>query len=131
MTRYLTVDEVLALHDQAIARFGGSPGVRDAGLLDSAVAQPMAGFGGVELYPTLPEKAAAIGFALVKNHAFIDGNKRVGLAALDVFLRLNGHRIPPDPDGIEATILAVANSTLNRDGLAAWVAAKMMPLDNL
>ena len=127
---YLTVDEVLSLHDDAIARFGGSPGVRDAGLLDSAVAQPQAGFGGVELYPTLAEKAAAIGYALVKNHAFIDGNKRVGLAALDVFLRLNGYRIPSDPDGVEATILAVADGSLSRAGLAAWVAANVVPHPN-
>lgn len=82
------------------------------------------------MYPTLHEKAAAIGFALVKNHAFVDGNKRVGLAALDVFLRLNGFRIPPDPDGVEATILAVADGSLDRGGLADWVEAHMVPHTN-
>ena len=82
---FLTVGDVLALHDEVLRASGGSAGVRDAGAVESAVAQPQAAFGGQELYPTLADKAAALSFSLVKNHAFVDGNKRIGWAAMRVF----------------------------------------------
>jgi death-on-curing protein len=74
--KYLTVEQVMRIHARSIAQFGGDAGVRDLGLIDSAVAQPRASFGGKDLYPTLAEKAAALAFSLVKNHPFADGNKR-------------------------------------------------------
>ena len=80
MIRYLTLEEVLELHRLALAQAGGLAGVRDLGALDSALAQPQMAFGGQELYPSLREKAAALGFSLVCNHPFVDGNKRVGHA---------------------------------------------------
>jgi death on curing protein len=121
MTRYLSVDQVLELQAETIREHGGSAGVRDLGLVESAVAQPSMTFGGVELYPTLIDKAAALGFSLVANHAFIDGNKRVGLAAMDVFLRVNGYAVRAPLDEFEATILAVASGTMDRSAFTAWV----------
>ena len=121
MMRYLVLEEVLALHAEAIRIHGGSEGVRDLGLIQSATAQPQMTFAGEDLYPTLVEKAAAIGFSLITNHGFIDGNKRVGLAALDVMLRLNGYMIPSQTARLEETILAVASGIMNRDEFTEWV----------
>lgn len=88
--RYISLSEVLELHRRIIEESGGSTGVRDLGGLESAIAQPRMTFGGRDLYPTLIEKAAALCFSLVQNHPFIDGNKRVGHAAMEVMLILNG-----------------------------------------
>ena len=85
--RYLTLE----LHRRLLAATGGASGIRDFGALESAVAQPKATFGGSDLYPTLPEKAAALCLALVQGHPFVDGNKRVGHGAMETFLVLNGH----------------------------------------
>lgn len=99
---FLQLGDVLALHEEVVRASGGSAGVRDLGAVESAVAQPQAAFGGQELYPTLAEKAAALSFSLVKNHAFVDGNKRIGWTAMRVFLRLNGHQITADVDEQES-----------------------------
>lgn len=80
--RYLTLDEVLELHSLVLQQSGGMPGLRDRNILESAIAQPAMTFGGQDLYPTVAHKAAALGFSLVMNHAFIDGNKRIGHAAM-------------------------------------------------
>ncbi|HUJ73032.1 MAG TPA: type II toxin-antitoxin system death-on-curing family toxin [Verrucomicrobiae bacterium] len=111
---HLTVEIVREIHAEAIAQFGGSDGVRDPALLESAVAAPQAGFGGQSLYSDLAEVAAAYLFYLCRNHPFIDGNKRAALGACLVFLRLNG--IEPSPDGPEweALTLAVASSKIDR-----------------
>ena len=84
--KYLTLNEVIELHDYLIAQFGGSSGIRDKGALESALAQPRATFGRIDLYPTLVEKAISLGFSLVQNHAFVDGNKRIGHLAMEIFL---------------------------------------------
>ena len=91
--RYLTVEEVLGLHARLLEQFGGSEGLRDPGALDSAVEQPRMTFGGEDLYPTVAEKAAILGFALAKNHPFVDGNKRTAHAAMEVFLMLSDYEI--------------------------------------
>src|SRR5262245_31570860 len=104
----LTLDQVLELHRRLIEQTGGSVGVRDFGALDSAPAQPEMTFGGEELYPTLVEKASALGFSLVMNHPFVDGNKRVGHAAMEIFLVLNGHEISAGVDEQEGIILRLA-----------------------
>lgn len=83
--RYLTLAEVVRLHQRVIERSGGSDGVRDEGGLDSAVHQPQMTFGGDDLYPTLAAKAAALGFSLIKNHPFVDGNKRIGHLAMEAY----------------------------------------------
>ena len=84
--RYLSLQEVISLHSLLITQTGGSSGLRDHGALESAVAQPEASFGGEELYPDLASKTAALGHALIQNHPFVDGNKRIGHAAMEVFL---------------------------------------------
>src|SRR6516162_9483441 len=93
MTDYLTFAEVLAIHDDQIERYGGSPGVRDPGLLEAAVFRPQTGY-----YTDLIEEAAALWESLAQNHPFIDGNKRTAFAATYTFLAINGGRITADPD---------------------------------
>lgn len=111
---HLTVDIVREIHAEAIDRFGGSDGVREVALLESAVAAPQASFGGSSPYHDIAEVAAAYLFYLCKNHPFIDGNKRAALGACVVFLRLNG--IEPKADGPEweDLTLAVAASEIDR-----------------
>ena len=105
MTRYLTVNEVLQLYRQVMDRSGGTVGILSMETLESAVAQPRATFDGKELYPSLGEKAAALGFSLVMNHAFVDGNKRIGHAGMETFLVLNGFQIDASVDEQERIIL--------------------------
>ena len=90
---YLSVAQVLFIHARLIAETGGSPGLRDLGLLSSAVARPQATFDGQDLYPDLFSKTAALMDSLVRNHAFIDGNKRVGITAAGLFLRIHGRQL--------------------------------------
>ena len=112
---HLTVQVVREIHAEAIARFGGSDGVRDTALLESAVAAPQASFGGKSPYRDLAEIAAAYLFYLCRNHPFIDGNKRAALGSCIVFLRLNG--VEPTPDGPkwEELVLAIAAGSLDRE----------------
>jgi death-on-curing protein len=115
---FLDVADVLLLHRRSIERFGGSDGVRDPNLLDSAVAQPRATFGGEYLHGDLFQMAAAYLFHLVKNHPFVDGNKRTGLAASLVFLDLNGRPIDrPTPALFDATY-GVADGSLAKAAAA-------------
>jgi death-on-curing protein len=110
-----------------IARSGGRPGVLDRGKIESAVAQPQMTFGGQELYPTLAEKAA-LGFSLACNHGFIDGNKRIGHAAMEVFLVLNGHEIAAPVDEQEDVFLRLAGGQMSRDEFTEWVRQHVVPL---
>lgn len=123
MIRFLSLEQVYALHDLALRTAGGNPGVRDAGAVESAVAQPQMTFGGEDFYPTLADKAAAVGFSLIKNHAFIDGNKRVGHAAMETFLLINGYEIDCDVDEQERVIKSVAAGTTGREEFTEWVRA--------
>lgn len=91
--KYLTPQQILALHNQIIKRTGGSHGLRDIGLLESAAGRPRASFGGKDLYQTLFDKAAALMHSLLKNHPFIDGNKRTALSSAGVFLKMNGYTL--------------------------------------
>jgi death-on-curing protein len=119
--RYLSIAEVLDLHQRLLADTGGATGVRDLGALESAVSQPYAAFGGQHLYPDLVAKAAALGYSLVMNHAFVDGNKRVGHAAMETFLLLNGHEIQCGTDEQERVILQLAAGDLSRNAFTEWV----------
>jgi death-on-curing protein len=121
VTRYLTLAEVLSLHADLLATSGGAAGFRDLGRVQAALAQPMATFDGTELYPTVVTKAAALGFSLIQGHPFVDGNKRIGHAALEVFLVLNGFEIVASVDVQEATVLAVAAGSLSREELTTWL----------
>lgn len=119
--RYLSLQEVISLHSLLIAQSGGSSGLRDRGALESAVAQPEASFGGEELYPDLASKAAALGHSLIQNHPFVDGNKRVGHAAMEVFLFVNGHEIAASIDEQEHIIISVASGKMARIDLGEWL----------
>ncbi len=119
--RYLLLTEILALHSEIIATLGGSCGVRDLGSLESATNQPRITFDQQELYPDLVSKASALCFSLVKNHPFIDGNKRIGHAAMEVFLILNGYEIQAEVDEQEKLILDLAAGKLERESFTLWV----------
>jgi death-on-curing protein len=121
--RYLSLAEVLELHRAAIEQTGGAQGLRDLGALEAAVAQPR-----MTLYTSLAEKTAALGFSLIKNHPFVDGNKRVGHAAMETFLVLNGYELSASVDEAERLILGVAAGTVAREALVAWLREHVMPL---
>ncbi len=119
--RYLTLAEVLELHRLLLAATGGASGVRDLAGLESALAQPQTTFEGHDLYPSLPDKAASLCFSLVGNHSFVDGNKRVAHAALEVFLQLNGREIAASVDEQEGLMLGLAAGQVSRDNLVQWL----------
>jgi death-on-curing protein len=121
--KFLGLPEVIWLHDRLLATSGGTPGLRDLGQLEAALAQPRATFDGTDLYPDLLAKAAALCFGLVQGHAFVDGNKRIGHAAMEMFLLLNGMRLVSNVDDQERLILDLAAGSLSREQLEAWVRA--------
>jgi death on curing protein len=125
--RYLSLGEVLELHRLVLAQTGGGAGLKDLGALEAAVAQPRQTFQGQDLYPTLVEKAAALGFSLIQNHPFVDGNKPVGHAAVETFLLLNQHELHASVTEAEAVILGVASGRCSRAELLTWVAAHLRP----
>jgi death-on-curing protein len=126
--RYLSVNEVLELHNRVMQASGGSLGILDLGALESAVAQPRMAFADQDLYPTLPDKAAALGFSLIQNHPFLDGNKRTGHAAIETFLVLNGHEIQAMIDEQQTVILGVAASKMKREAFLEWLREHIVPL---
>jgi len=125
---FLTLDEVLVLHDIQLDRFGGLQGVRDVGLLESALAMPSAGFGEHYVHNDTFEMAAAYLFHLVKNHPFIDGNKRVGFHAAYVFLHLNGYILEMLPDEAYDLVIATAEGRATKDDIAASLRAHAIQL---
>ena len=118
--RFLSLEDVLFLHADRIARYGGPPGVRDVGLLQSALGIPPATFSGSLLHDSIPQMAAAYLFHLAKNHPFFDGNKRTALAAALVFLELNGWSLDADPDELTETVLGVAAGAASKAALAVF-----------
>jgi death-on-curing protein len=118
---FLALDEVLAMHADLIERHGGHPGIRDAGLLESALAAPAATFGGHFLHGTPAEMAAASLHGLVRNHPFVDGNKRAGLMAAFAFLGLNGFQFDPDQNDLTDLVLGVAAGTVSRAEVPVFV----------
>lgn len=114
-------DKVLLLHQLMIAETGGSADVRDLGLLDSALESAYATFDGKELYPTKEEKAARIGYSLISNHAFVDGNKRIGIYVMFTFLEVNGIRLEATNDEVAAVGLSIASGETSHDDLLEWI----------
>ena len=127
MIRYLTLSDLLAIYQTVMTQTGGLAGVQHIDAVESAVAQPRVTFDQHELYPSLPEKAAALGFALIRNHPFVDGNKRVGHAAMEFFLLLNGFEIQAPLDEQEQIILQIAIGSLQRTDLALWIQQHLVP----
>ena len=121
--RYLTLNEVLLLYRRILRQSGGMAGIRNLNGLESALAQPRQTFGGTDLYPTIVEKAAALCFSIIQNHPFVDGNKRLGHAAMEVFLLLNGFEIEASVDEQEHTILQVAAGKLDHEAFTEWLRA--------
>ncbi|MBQ9081928.1 MAG: type II toxin-antitoxin system death-on-curing family toxin [Clostridia bacterium] len=117
----LTSEKVLALHRMMTDETGGDPNVRDPGLLDSALESAFLTFGGQDLYPTVIEKGARLGYALISNHAFVDGNKRIGIFVMLIFLEINGVRLCPTNEEVARVGLAVAAGTMKYDDLLQWV----------
>jgi death-on-curing protein len=126
--RYLTLREVVELHRRVLQATGGASGIRDVGVLASAIAQPKATFGSADLYPTLFEKAAALCFSLVQGHPFVDGNKRVGHAAMETFLVLNGTEMDAPVDDQERLMLDLAAGRIGRAHLTDWLRQHLKPL---
>jgi len=124
--RYLSVAEILDLHRRVIQQSGGAEGLRDRGGLLSAVAQPKMTFGGDELYASVIDKAAVLAVSLSQNHPFVDGNKRVAHAAMEVFLVLNGQEIEASVDEQERLMMELAAGNLGREDVVEWLSAHVV-----
>src|SRR5450755_2575989 len=125
---FLSLDEVLEIHEQQIERYGGSPGIRDGGVLESAVATPQATFGGEFLHTSIPAMAAAYLFHLCQNHAFIDGNKRVGANAAVTFLFMNDWEPSFSQEELVEVVLSVASGELSKAELTEIFESRCKPL---
>ncbi len=119
--RYLSISDVFEIHDRIISSSGGSRGIRDIGALESAVNQPRQTFNQKDLYPDIITKAAALCFSLVMDHPFVDGNKRVGHAAMETFLILNGYEIISSVDEQERVMLELADGKMARIEFSEWL----------
>ena len=117
----LSKNQVTALHSALIREFGGIDGIRDEGLLESALAAPFQTFGGEPVYPSLQAKAAQLGFGLIRNHPFVDGNKRIGAHTLLDFLAVNGIELRYDQQELIDIVLSVAAGQIDRQGLLQWI----------
>lgn len=117
----ITKEQVLLLHERLIQVTGGSSGVRDEGMLDSALSNPFQSFGGEDLYPSIQAKAAQLCYGLVKNHSMIDGNKRLGTHVMLVFLALNGYELIYTQKELSDTILALAAGELGVEDIQQWI----------
>ncbi|NLC56932.1 MAG: type II toxin-antitoxin system death-on-curing family toxin [Armatimonadetes bacterium] len=127
MARYLTTQEVLFVHERLLARTGGAPGIRDVSLLEAALNRPKAVSGGSEVYATLAGKGAILMYSLVLNQLFIDGNKRLGLVCLDLFLRLNQVKLTADAAARYEFLCAVADEALSLEQMTNWVETHSEP----
>ena len=119
--RYLTVGEVLELYNRVMKQSGGLVGILNLGSLESAVAQPRMVFNGEDLYTTVVEKASTLGYSIIQNHPFVDGNKRAGHAALEIFLLLNGYEISASVDEQTEIVLGVASGKIDRKTFTEWL----------
>ncbi len=117
----LTKEQILMFHTQLIEATGGCNGVRDNGLLDSALESPFQSFGGEELYPSIQSKAARLCYGLVKNHAMVDGNKRIGAHAMLVFLAVNGYELAYTQKELSDLILDVADGKKGYENILSWI----------
>lgn len=119
--KYLTTQQVLAIHDQMVKRFGGSHGVRDIGLVESAVGRPQATYDGIDLYENIYDKAAALLQSLLKNHAFVDGNKRTALTSAGIFLKANDYKLKNFHEDEVELAVSVDNKHLSVEEIAQWL----------
>jgi death on curing protein len=120
-TKFIPEGLVLTIHADLLQRYGGQPGLRDRGLLESALAQPKRTFSGKEVHKTLFDKAAAYGFHVCSNHPFTDGNKRVALVLMDVFLQKNGWEIQATEEETYSMMMSLASGKLSKAQLSNWL----------
>jgi death on curing protein len=120
-TRFIPAELVLTIHADLLQRYGGQPGLRDSGLLESALAQPRMTAGGKEIHKALFEKAAAYGFHVCNNHPFIDGNKRVAFVLMDIFLQKNGWEIISSEEEAYTVMISLASGKLSKAQLVSWL----------
>lgn len=120
----LSIEKVRQLHRMMTDATGGDPNIRDVNLLDSALESAFQTFGGQELYPTVEEKAARLGFSLIANHAFVDGNKRIGMFVMLIFLEINGVALAIGNEDVIRVGLDVAAGAMNYPELLAWICEK-------
>lgn len=121
MTRYITVKEALRIHWRVIKFSGGSHGLRDLNLLESAIARPKAGFGKYEAYPDIFFKTAVLLHSLIKNHPFIDGNKRTGITTSRIFLKRNGYILESNAQKMVDFVLQIAKNQIFEEEIAIWL----------
>ncbi len=119
--RTLNKRQVILLHQQLINEIGGSPGLRDEGLLESALAAPFQSFGGIDAYPSLQQRAARLAYGLVNNHPFVDGNKRIGAHTMLVFLALNGIELSYTQEELASLFIAVASGDKGYEDVLDWL----------
>lgn len=129
MTAFLSVEQVLALHEALVGLFGGVAAVRDRGGLESAVARPAMTFGGEDLYVDLAAKAAALMHSLVLNHPFVDGNKRIGVAAAEFFIERNDAVLDASDTDLEAMTLALAEGKVEVEALSIWFRQRLTAVE--
>lgn len=128
-TEPFSKEVVISIHAMAVARFGGLDGVRDEGLLESALAQPFQTFDGIELYPSPIEKACRYAFGIISNHPFLDGNKRTGAALLGTYLIMSGIGFKPNHAAFLNTTMGVADGSIGFDELVTWVQRVVKQID--
>ena len=117
----LTKEKVISLHKIITDETGGDPNIRDTGLLDSALESAYATFDGIELYPSIEEKGAKLAYSLISNHSFVDGNKRIGMYILLIYLEVNGVLIEPSEEEVARVGLSVAAGTMTYDDILKWI----------
>jgi death on curing protein len=117
----VTLQEVLAIHTEVVALYGGSDGVREKGALESAIARPFQTFGGEELYPNFYEKAAAFGESIIMNHPFVDGNKRTGYVLMETILRVNGYKIIAGDDALYEFVVGITTGEKRFSEIVEWL----------
>lgn len=118
---WFTVDDVIRLHAQVIRTTGGLDGIRDLGILESAIAAPLQTFDGTELFPDMVEKIARLGYGLARNHAFIDGNKRIGALMVQLLLKWNGYKLVLKAGELADMFICIADGTSSEEDLLHWI----------
>jgi death-on-curing protein len=129
--RYLTIEEIFAIHDRAIREYGGSPELMNLGHLESTLAAPRQTMFGEELYPDVLSKAAILFYLLIKNHPFLDGNKRMAFLTLMRFLDINGYSLSATNDKLYQFTIDVASSVLTKEEVETWIRDKAIPSTSL
>jgi death on curing protein len=124
---FIRLDEVIEIHNDQIKRYGGRPGIRDIALLKSAIAMPATGFGGEYLHTDIYEMAAAYLFHIIRNHPFVDGNKRTGAISAVVFLIMNGIELNVDENSFEEIVISAAEGTIEKSAVAQFIRKNTIP----